>query len=1107
MSLNGLDDTKIDEAFQAAVAEPGAWFLLKYIARDEVDLLARGHGGVAEFRENVAAYTEQSPLYGFLRYRRRTVLIKYVPEGTSRLLRARVAVHFQAVSEKFTPHDTIFTIAAPMDLKETSLSGACSLHTASASTSSSNSSLQQKRLTEIAEDAEETRTVNGDSSKPLPPLPPHLQPENGRDSSRPSVPVISFDDSVDGTNGATSNHNTSASSNEPPYPSSIRSHGSSTADTITITSLNEDRRISLNSVRPKSRDLHTSHAYGSRPKVKLGPRPSLDIGGRPQTSGSGYRQFEPRPVASLPAGIRMAPRKKSVSEPPSIQQSVKPITLPAPPPAAPEMPRYSTALTPRPLTSSGSIRSIATSTFTVAPATPRTPAMTPEKQRLMKAVKMRQKRLDQMAKAQEAEDQAIEDHHGQESKEQASLVDEPTADGAVGARPDSDLKDTVETPAAIEDLATATPETSNSIQALESMEDNTVGESESNAESTADKTTSYPNSPHESPDLASTKASSVSETMDRQDTELSDQQSRTPTAGDAHNTEAPQPGDTAILDTKVLEDPHLSSLCSISASDSVTDGLDHVEDALAPIENSRSGPATDKQARDTDVPQIDSLQSDHDSQVQAIDATTPQVAISSVEDQERSSTALKTDDQPVIPKDAHGAGEEGAPSDESSEQTTPSALPQDRDSNITISVTPSLRKRQRRPNIDPIKTDVSPDQSDDNLLSDDSLMDELNEATVQEAQPVSVRKSPLSPYFGGDVNESGASRENLGSRAVSSHSVVTGSEESGSRPSSQRSHTMRTSSGTILSVNKSRQGPIAMIKKVNVSSGISQRIKALEKFTSQSGNPITPPLSTSSTPRKSSLRSPPSGGSLNALPIMRNKVSPSQSPAMSTDSFALPIQSTQVSTEKTEDKDDLSQTESVSVKAKIIRESDAPTQHDNLSPRDPKTLRSLELRDSPLTIEHHKASLPTSNQKPLISPVAINPPAFPAGPSPQLGSPMLAESRRPSVASAQSISSIGRNRAKSPPPSSNSSVNGEDGRDSKRESAKSRFFRRVSSISNSSRKSIVSVISPTVREEDPDQGRDGIVSSKRRSIDVGEVNVQFPDSLVRAFLSLIAIDI
>lgn len=60
--------------------------LLKYSARDSVDLLERGKGGPHDARTAIAQYEESSPLYGVIFYRRRKVLIKYVPEGTSRVL-------------------------------------------------------------------------------------------------------------------------------------------------------------------------------------------------------------------------------------------------------------------------------------------------------------------------------------------------------------------------------------------------------------------------------------------------------------------------------------------------------------------------------------------------------------------------------------------------------------------------------------------------------------------------------------------------------------------------------------------------------------------------------------------------------------------------------------------------------------------------------------------------------------------------------------------------------------------------------------------------------------------------------------------------------------
>lgn len=49
-------------------------------------LLERGSDGLAEVKQAINRYEEQSPLFGFIQYRRRKVILKYIPEGTSRLL-------------------------------------------------------------------------------------------------------------------------------------------------------------------------------------------------------------------------------------------------------------------------------------------------------------------------------------------------------------------------------------------------------------------------------------------------------------------------------------------------------------------------------------------------------------------------------------------------------------------------------------------------------------------------------------------------------------------------------------------------------------------------------------------------------------------------------------------------------------------------------------------------------------------------------------------------------------------------------------------------------------------------------------------------------------
>jgi hypothetical protein len=65
-------------------------FLLKYVSRDEIEIQGHGKGGIVELREAIKQYTELSPLFGYIRYRRRNVLIKFVPDGVSRLVQGKL---------------------------------------------------------------------------------------------------------------------------------------------------------------------------------------------------------------------------------------------------------------------------------------------------------------------------------------------------------------------------------------------------------------------------------------------------------------------------------------------------------------------------------------------------------------------------------------------------------------------------------------------------------------------------------------------------------------------------------------------------------------------------------------------------------------------------------------------------------------------------------------------------------------------------------------------------------------------------------------------------------------------------------------------------------
>ena len=87
MSLNGLDMGAVNDAYKAALAEPSGWFLLRYASRDEVTLLEQGDGDFTEVKVALFNFKEKSPIYGFIRHEGRNVLLKYIPDGTSRLLK------------------------------------------------------------------------------------------------------------------------------------------------------------------------------------------------------------------------------------------------------------------------------------------------------------------------------------------------------------------------------------------------------------------------------------------------------------------------------------------------------------------------------------------------------------------------------------------------------------------------------------------------------------------------------------------------------------------------------------------------------------------------------------------------------------------------------------------------------------------------------------------------------------------------------------------------------------------------------------------------------------------------------------------------------------
>ncbi|KAI9872051.1 MAG: hypothetical protein M1830_002120, partial [Pleopsidium flavum] len=1015
MSLNGLDATKVDGAYQAALAEAGGWFLLQYTSRDQVDLLLAGNGGVVEVREAIARYDEKSPLYGFVQYRRRKVLLKYVPEGTSRLLRARVTVHFQSIIERFTPHDTVFSISAPSDLKETAVSSACSLHTASGSISSSNSSLRRQRLQEIAEDGEDNQLVVGRNERTSSP-----DRVNERWGLVKQVSVLDAEHTAEGREEeermmwrkeqeATTSHKLPPRhyGRYAPATPAPSLHDYDPSDDIDRNSDHLARtsqvpRKSSQSTRPTTRDLHGAYIY--KPKVKLGPRPSLDTDGRPHTSGSYSRHKESRPISTLPAGIRMPSRRQIQSRPQSqhSMSSLEATSKTSGPPPIPNLPPSSQST---PVKAIVNTEIINTSPELVQPASKPT-AMTLEKQRLMKALQLRKK---QMAMAAVSKD--ISSKSGKPPKTEPKNLAHGQA------------KDGKKTPLALE------PTSSDYV-------DNVHFDADHGEDSAL--LASSPISPSEGP---STQASSFTDENDQSAKEMVEKDAG-PAGDPPLELRSPQ-------NVKVSDLAQVKQTCSSRES---TTEASPVEVPLPPV--------TKHEARIL-------------TQAEAMPAQqSPSVSSPDLQEFDSAATFVTTCIQNV---------------DENFSDTRPSTAE-------TLEQPGPARSSRRRGLVDPIRIVSSAENSDDNYLSDDSFMEELKSATVQEAKPVSVSKSPIHPMFPkglevplSDVGSVSRATSNL----LHNGTVVHSSHLSPDAPVHKSN---RSKSASYMNVRRSQQASALMAKKINVSSGISRRIKALELVSSRETSPAAQSPLPSTIPNspppfaelhKASIRTPSgisgtAGGQDCRVLITTPFPTPSSSPEML---------SPQVSTSGK------SQPESISVTARILRDC---TNAEPKIPMDPSEHVPVDLHDSPLLIEHQKASAPQPNVETQKSEKPRSETS--SDPVSKRDSLSALSKGSGSFASRSFTSSRHKSEASLLRSTSDTSSSGlesvEETVEEKNKSRKSRLLRRMSSISSASRKSLIHAFSPTSKGEDPIVEGQVITDSLPITVDIGDVNVQFPDTLL-----------
>ncbi|QKX59268.1 uncharacterized protein TRUGW13939_06400 [Talaromyces rugulosus] len=1119
MSLNGLDDPAVIEAYQSALTEAGGWLLLKYSSRDEVTLLSRGTGGVPDVRVAVEGYEEKSPLYGFLQYRRRKVVLKYVPDGVSRLIQARTTVQFQSILDKFSPQDTTFEFKEATDLTESALSSACLLHAASGSMTSSSSSLRRRRLMEIVEDAEEggppVRTelespLSEDSSKRLSQasdataVPP--PPTPGGEEGPAESPTVADDEAETKSVHSVSRRRFLDQLAQQPF----------------------EHRSSTQSMRPSLQEL--GYSTSSRQKVKLGPRPSVDMNGRPRTAGSMSRNQDQRPVAALPPGVR--PRKPPLGPGrPKSQPDAIPVPTLASLKNAPPMPILippPSISVPRPKLSPGakSMNALTSS------------GMSPEKQRLMRALELRKKQMEKRTKDLQKKDEKRKSATAEvipadalENKENIDHAQTTKLYPVEEAKPPKIEATKVETVKQVATVTTTVIEEKKPTTADLAKADSAVAMSTVAREDTAEDTVED-NAPEDT-----TPKYTIPEDTIQQDTAPENNKSEDTASDDtAREDTAPQDApqqDTAPKDNKLepttsedsaREDaaPEDNKLEDTSSEDTARENPaeENAPEDAAPKENNPSvqTPAellvTTPQAQDkvvephpeqipepatqplieeedtTDDSTAPEKFSDRTDDEKATTASTsePDTALEDMAkpDEEQSIQYEDDDSTPTASEAIHSVASSSLGSQDAivagapeADETAPKEVPTTTDaitntaSQVTLadSTAPlslprgdennhrlSRQKSKRIALLDPILV-PTPDLSDeDNLLSDDSFMEELKSATFQEAKPVSVGKGPLSPD-----GEPRTPLEAWQTRAVSNP---------GRRPSdlSVMPVVGRSISATFAGGDE-QAGPIPVVtaKKVNVSSGISKRIKALEMFSGNRDGVSSPTLAV---PPTNGLPSPTATAfekfRKRASVSMGGSLPPSAAPSARS-SFIGPSPDTANPPSLGR-----KESQSVSVTARIVRNPRTPPTDVNADPIESSVLN---LQRSPLIVEHN--SLEEADRK-------------------SNGVP----ERRPTLSSrGLSRSSTDTTTARSESRGSSRSRLDDLSSEEKRDSRTSRFIRRMSSLT-SPRKNLMSP--PGIDRLPPPHTEEETQHAAPKAVDIGEVNVQFPDTLLwkRRFLRI-----
>lgn len=949
-------------------------------------------------------------------------------------------MHFNAVCEQFSPYDTIFEIASADQLTDHKLSAACSLHTASGSTSSAGSS-PKKRLVEIAEEDENE-------------VPPTKRKSMLHESEVPKTPKSPSWN----TEPVTLNAELAAS----PEQSKFAAPSTSEVPTFVGAEERPDTGDSFSAADAAQDFGYLGYPY-SKPKVKLAPRPSTES--RPQTAGN----F--RPVSAVPSGYKMFGGKNKRTKSKDSSSTQEDLAEFAPNPK-------DTEDAERPVSSSSK-----------SPTEGNSKKITPEKARLMKAMKLREKKKKQAAAAAAAKEK---DEDTAEGGDADAADQQPDKDTEIVAPEASTSHAVTETPAAVDAMSSSThTEASEAASELdESTNASSISESTdetARAKDDANENEAKSNDAAEAPysEKAADKGKDTDSVAETVTDKVTDVEAKTeapvkaaepqlslpiskfsPNANDWTEPKTPvdEKKDTQTALPLVASPQDLIAAAKAAAEPVVsTPAVELAQSPLAlageftPKDTAKSEPVAGESKEATPTTAQEKVE-----EVKHADA--PKAAVEEVKNVEVKQTeVVKAEDAAVVEE----AKEEAKPVAEATKAAEPVKETLDNSDADTISAPAEEQKRKSL--VQPIQTETKPEPVGAPPLQ-------------QEAQSASTSKSPITPT---DETDSATYSVRTTPDPVRGTFVPDGDVSKSSA---------RSVSGGAAYLHKitQQQNNNLSLNKSSVGSSISQRIKALEKLSAKPEGDSRPvsrerPQSTFYSVKR---KDPSKGASV----LERTNSLRAQTPTAESSEMPRPLERSGTMNNRLSmfqpEPDAPLPTRSDSVMTKIVRDPKAMAQ-------DASGFNPVDLKQSPLFASHQKVAQGTratptetqqaENESPEKGRSSISlvrglkkDKKSPSAGSEEFTSP--GASPRPAVSTNSSFSRSPSNEQATEEPRS-------PGSDPKMSRA-GRFMKRLSTLSSSKPKGAAA---PAMSA--PAEAADG-ASGAAIAAYLGDVNVQFPDSLL-----------